>query len=251
MGMLLITAAMLAAAQDVETVEVEVVEGARPQVLFMQIAKTRDETAAKAAERFDARDTDGNGYLEGEERHAMGLKVANLEMLEGDLELPKHMKMRHRVKMEPGEMFAKIDTDGNGAISKEEFEAHHKDHGQHAMPRVMLKRSPEGEVDGEREVVVNRWVSEDGDEVKKEVIVKRLGEGGEWTTEDRKKVMLERVEKLAAAADEDADGDGRVSRQEAIDKALERFDAMDKDGDGVLDEGENVFVMKRVVERKD
>lgn len=250
MGIFLITAAMLAAAQDAEIVEVEVVDDAEPQVLFMQIAKTRAETEERAAARFDERDKDGNGYLEGDERRAMGLRMPHMAMMRHGAMSPMP-EMPHRMKMDPAEMFAKIDSDGDGSISKEEFEAHHKDHDGHAMPRVKMHRIEGGEGEGERQVVVNRWTSEDGGEAKEEVIVRRLGEGGEWTTDDGHKVMLERAKKLAEAANEDADGDGRVSRDEAIGKALERFDAMDKDGDGMLDEGENVFVLKRVVERKD
>lgn len=247
MGMLLITAAMLAAAQDAEIVEIDVVEGPKPHVMFMQIARTREETAAKAAEMFDKRDADANGYLEGEERSALNLDMPHVALMRGNPPTPRAMPVPHRVKMEPDEMFAKIDTNGDGTISKEEFEAHHKDHGEHAMPRVTMHRVPG--IDARREVVVERIVT-DGEEASEEVIIRHMGDGGEWTTENHK-IMLERVEKLAAASNEDADGDGRVSRQEAIDKALERFDAMDKDGDGTLGEGENMFVMKRVVERQD
>lgn len=247
MGILLITAAMLAGAQDAEIVEFEVVDGAKPHVMFMQIAKTREETAAKAAELFDKRDADGNGYLEGEERSALNLDMPHVALMRGNPPMPPAPPMPHRMKMEPGDMFAKIDTNGDGSVSKEEFEAHHKDHCEHVMPRVSMHRVPG--IDAKREVIVERIVT-DGEETREEVIIRHMGDGGEWNTEHHK-VMLERVEKLAEASSEDADGDGRVSRQEAIDKALERFDAMDKDGDGTLGEDENVFVLKRAVELKD
>lgn len=269
MGMLLITAAMLVCVQD-QQIEVEVVDTGEPHVMVMQIADTREQTEAKAAERFAARDADGNGYLEGEERRAIGLDLPHLPrmaMMEGH-------PMPAMPKMDPAEMFAKIDSDGNGSISREEFAAHHEAHGEgHAMPRVMMHRI-EREGEGPHEVTVNRWITKDGED-KEEVIVKRLGEGealelksgegekhvvvrrmregGEWTDAEGKTVMLDRVGKIADWASEDADGDGRVSREEAIAKALERFDAMDKDGDGTLGEDErvNVFAFRRMVERKD
>lgn len=273
----MMTAALLASAQDTN-IEVEVVEAA-PQrhVMVMQIARTREETAAKAGERFDARDADGSGYLEGDEIHALGMTMPHVAMVDGEMKLPR-VAMRHREAMDPDKMFDKIDTDGNGWIGRDEFEAHHKDHGAmggHAMPKVMMRHKRgeghEAGKEGERHVVINRFVTEDGETQTEDVIVKKLGEGetlelegenskqrvfvrrmgdgGSWTNDEGRKLALERIEKMVAQQSEDADGDGRVSREEAIAKALERFDAMDKDGDGKLGEDERMHVFKRVVER--
>lgn len=249
MGMLLITAAMLAAAQDVEIVEIEVLDKSSPHIMFMQIAKTREETAAKAAELFDQRDTDENGYLEGEERHFVSLDMPHIAMVRDRHLIPPGPDVPHQPKMSATNMFSNIDKDGDGSISREEFEDHHKHHGRHTLPSPTVHPVPGGSMDDDRRVVVERIVRDDA-EPKKKIIVKRL-EDVEWNNVEGRNVMLERVQKMAEASDEDADGDGRVSRQEAIDKALERFDAMDEDGDGKLDESENVYVMKSVVERKD
>lgn len=265
MTILLIAAALVAAPQDTQIEIVEMRDAPQPRVFMMRLADTREETARQAAELFDARDKDKNGYLEGEE-----LAMAHGGMMMGmpGHPMPPMPPMAHHEAMDPAKMFDKIDTDGNGAISREEFAAHHKDHAMPAMPMMIHKREGHGAAphDGAKPMVVHRKVERDGDKETHEVIVergdapagedvqvfvRRMGEGGEWADTEGRKLQLEKIEQWVASAKEDADGDGRVSRQEAIDKALSRFDALDKDGDGTLGEDERVHVFARVVEHRD
>lgn len=250
-----------ALAQD-ETVEIEidevVADGEGHQVQFFgfhEMAGTREEAAANAEARFAERDKDGNGVLEGDELHRFQFRMPAGAMMLREKgaamhpmpPMPPMPRMAMRMSMEPGKMFDEIDTDGNGSISREEFEAHHENHGagegHHVMRRMEL---PEGE----GHVTINRWTQDEKDGEHREVIVRRIGDGGSWTSEDGRTVAIERIEKLLGGR-EDADSDGKITREEAVASALARFDAMDKDGDGTLSDEERPHIVRRVVEIKE
>jgi Ca2+-binding protein (EF-Hand superfamily) len=95
--------------------------------------------------------------------------------------------------------FARIDTDGDGAISRGEFRA----------------------------LQAARWTQID-----------RNGDGY-LTEDDFPRIAAARASaQLAAMASVDADGDGRISRDELLDGPAPLFQQADQDGDGLVTRAE-------------
>lgn len=81
---------------------------------------TRAEVLERAAQSFDEADTDGDGTLSRDEMKARAKNMK--EMHEARKEARGEFKpgeMRHK---SPEDVFAKIDADGNGEITKSEFD---------------------------------------------------------------------------------------------------------------------------------
>lgn len=225
-SLLAFSAALPAAAQEQDS------DASEEKVVIVELDDdaglelTRDEAAKRAGDRFDRLDRDKDGYLSEDERTVMprmhrmewkerqageeGAKVR--EMVERRVQVERlHEKApkdgeEHNVVIrrigghDPAKMFDEIDSDGDGMISREEFEAHHKDH---PMPMAMTMDMPrmmtwEGRIDGPRNHF--RFMGPDSFD-------------------------------LDSA---DANGDGKISRQEMIDNAQRKFDEADKDGNGTL-----------------
>jgi Ca2+-binding EF-hand superfamily protein len=138
--------------------------------------KTRAEVEARVKARFAALDLNNDGFLTPDELH------------------------RRAGEERADRLFAMMDKDGNGQISKAEFEAFHADHPR--GPRFAhghdLRRA------GMRMMHMHR-----------QMLARR---------------MFER---------EDADHDGKISLAEAEKAALDRFDGIDSNHDGVISEAEH------------
>jgi hypothetical protein len=140
------------------------------------------------------------------------------------------------------EMFARLDADGNGVVTREEMHAMAEAHGDGPM-RI---RHPGGEGGpGERDVVIIRR-GPDGETINVE------GGPGEWTSEDgHRRIIIggpdqegedgERhvmVFRHSAEGGLDSDGDGRWTFEEMVAPMREHFNQLDANGDGFVDESE-------------
>lgn len=114
----------------------------------------------------------------------------------------------------PRHGFAKLDSDGDGVISRDEFLAQHQ--------------SRFAKVDA------------DGDGIISEEEKATVEEARQAKREERRAKLRERREKARekTLAEFDANGDGQLDASEREAVALNRFDRMDKNGDGVLSEDE-------------
>jgi len=165
-------------------------------------------------------DKDGSGDISKEEF----MNVFGVDMPE--------MRRRARAKFgSPEESFAKIDPNGDGSVSPEEFEKACAD--LNIPPANAKKLLKEADTDGSGEISPEEWeaAAKMSEKELQQAMAKNLGAGG------------------AAAADAmDADGDGKVSADElkkglkkagATDEEAEQFaKEMDKDGDGKVDADE-------------
>ncbi len=140
---------------------------------------TRMQVTQKSAERFKKMDLNSDGVLD----------LADQEL---------------RRK----QMIARIDTDGNGAISKAE-----RDAAREARQARRAERRAERGVEGERRGF--------GKGEKRGMRGMRGGKGGKFAGGG----MMARA---------DADGDGRLTLQEFQSHALERFDRADANNDGTV-----------------
>lgn len=171
------------------------------------------------------------------------------------------------------EMFARLDADSNGVVSREEMQAHAEammgEHraeftGEDGERIVIRRRGPGGEGlpmtwhgeggPGERDVVIIRrgadgetidleggpgdWTSEDG---RRRIIVREVGpDGGPLVVGDHgeggeRHVMVFRH---SAEGGLDSDGDGRWTFEEMVAPMREHFNQLDANGDGFVDEAE-------------
>ena len=160
------------------------------------------------------------------------------------------------------EMFARLDADANGVVTREEMQAMASAHGGHGEftgedgERIVIRRhGPGGEGGpmvfhgeggpGERDVVIIRR-GPDGETINVE------GGPGEWTSEDghrriiiggpghegddgERHVMVFRHDSEGGL---DADGDGRWTFEEMVAPMREHFSQLDANGDGFVDEAE-------------
>ena len=151
-------------------------------------------------------------------------------------------------------MFARLDADSNGVVTREEMAAMAEAHGDGPM-RFRLQ-GPEGEGPmffhgeggpGEHDVVIIRrgpdgetvnvegpgggeWVSEDGE---RRIVIRQHGpDGGEG---GERHVMVFRH---GAEGGLDSDGDGRWTFEEMVAPMREHFNQLDANGDGFVDEAE-------------
>ncbi len=159
------------------------------------------------------------------------------------------------------EMFARLDADGNGVVTREEMhataQAHHAEFTSEDGNRVVIRRHGPG---GEGGPMV--WEGEGGPGERQVVIVRRGpggetvdiqgGPGGEWTSEDGQRRIIisgpghesedgERhvmVFRHSAEGGLDSDGDGRWSFEEMVAPMREHFNQLDANGDGFVDEAE-------------
>lgn len=151
--------------------------------------RTRAEVESRVRDQFARLDANKDGVLTADELHPHRPPDADRQA------------MRDR-------MFAALDKDGNGQISKAEFDAFHADH-MHAH------RGPDGA----------SLAHVDGQPGMEHRLMHRMhGRHG----------MMARM-MLAHA---DADHDGKVTLTEAEKAALERFDRIDANHDGVISDAE-------------
>lgn len=171
----------------------------------------------------------------------------------GHMEIGEDGLTREAFMARHTEMFARLDADGNGVVTRDEMAAMAEAHGD--LPMRIRRHGPDGEGGpmvfhgeggpGEREVVIIRrgpdgetinieggpgaWTSEDG---QRRIIIGGPGHEGE---DGDRHVMVFRH---SAEGGLDADGDGRWSFEEMVAPMREHFNQLDANGDGFVDESE-------------
>lgn len=154
----------------------------------MRLPATRAEVKAQVDAHFAALDRNHDGFVTPDELPMRAMADMGRGGMRGSA--PNKDALDH--------MFAMMDKDGNGQISKAEFDAFHAD-GMH------MRHSSHEE----------------------------HGPGTDAGMHDRRDMMVAMLFRHA-----DANQDGKVSRAEAEAAALARFDRADTDHDGVLSEAE-------------
>ena len=114
----------------------------------------------------------------------------------------------------PRHGFSKMDSDGDGVISKDEFLARHQ--------------SRFAQVDTDGDGVVSEDEKAAAKEARRAKREERRAKIKERREQAREKIL----------AEFDANGDGQLDASEREAVALNRFERMDKNGDGVLSEDE-------------
>ena len=178
--------------------------------------ETRDDVVAHVREMFAKLDTNKDGFVTREEADAAHQAMAG-EMSE---KFARHFAEGGMPHPDRGAMFDKLDTNKDGSISRQEFMSAKPDiHEQ----RVMIMRDGEGPVDIE------------GGPGKPHVKIMRMDMG---------MGMHGRMFESA-----DANHDGKLSRQEMTNAALQHFDMADANHDGKLTPDERMQMHQRWKEK--
>ena len=179
----------------------------------MEAPKTRAEVEARVKERLAKLDVNKDGFITPDELHHHGMHPGG----------PGHDGAAGADRVDPKDradrMFALMDADKNGQISKAEFEAFHAAH---------RPGGPDGGRDGRERFA--RW-----------------GGGprrGMWMMHMRREMMAHRM-----FEQEDANHDGKVSLAEAEKAALDRFDKVDTNHDGVISDAERDAARQQMAAR--
>lgn len=183
------------------------------------------------------------------------------------LDIPEGGLTREAFEARHGEMFARLDADSNGVVTREEMAAMAAAHGGGAGRAMVFHGdgAEEVELDGNGE-----WTSEDGS---RHVVVRRRGPGDEpleieWENTNveggeggQRRIVIRRrgpdgetvdvheepgeggerhvmVFRHGAEGGLDADGDGRWSFDEMAAPLREHFNHLDANHDGFVDEAE-------------
>lgn len=80
---------------------------------------TKAEAIEKAVERFETADVDGNGILTGEELRKGAKKMR--DKLKGGKEDRRGEDRKAHPQRDASKLFERLDVDGNGSLSEEEF----------------------------------------------------------------------------------------------------------------------------------
>jgi hypothetical protein len=167
---------------------------------------TRAEVQAQVAAQFAGLDRNKDGFLTPDE-------------LPG-LPMPPHARGGPEDKGRLDRLFAMMDKDGNGEISKTEFDAFHTDH-------MRTWRTADGGGPDDRAIAGGNHPMPDAARMER---WKRFAEG----------MMFRHA---------DANHDGKVSLAEAQTAALARFDKIDTNHDGMLSDAEREAGRARMAER--
>lgn len=155
------------------------------------------------------------------------------------MEFPEGGLTREAFDARHAEMFARMDADGNGVVTREEIDAMH-------AARASAGHFEWSGEDGERRVIVRRHgdggepIVLGGEGGEREIVLLRRGdgEGGAMAMhhgDGERHVMVFRHE---AEGGLDADGDGRWTFEEMVAPMREHFNQLDANRDGFVDESE-------------
>lgn len=171
----------------------------------------------------------------------------------GHMEVGEEGLTREAFMARHTEMFARLDADGNGVVTRDEMAAMAEAHGD--LPMRIRRHGPGGEGGpmvfhgeggpGERDIVIIRR-GPDGETINIE------GGPGEWTSEDgHRRIIIGgpghegedgdrhvMVFRHSAEGGLDSDGDGRWTFEEMVAPMREHFSQLDSNGDGFVDEAE-------------
>lgn len=156
------------------------------------------------------------------------------------------------------EMFARLDADGNGVVTREEMHAMAEAHGDLPMrirhpggeggpmvfhgeggpgerDVVIIRRGPDGETINVEGPGGGEWTSEDG---QRRIIIREHGPDGEHADHGEGGERHVMVFRHGAEGGLDSDGDGRWTFEEMVAPMREHFNQLDANGDGFVDEVE-------------
>ena len=91
----------------------------RTLTLDLEVSLTKAEAIEKAVERFDAADVDGDGILTGEELRKGAKKMR--DKVKGGKEGRRGEDRKAHPQRDASKLFERLDADGNGSLSEEEF----------------------------------------------------------------------------------------------------------------------------------
>lgn len=158
------------------------------------------------------------------------------------------------------EMFARLDADGNGVVTREEMsvmaEAHgdgpmrfrlrgpgdeggpmvfHGEGGPGERDIVIIRRGPDGETVNIEGPGGGEWTSEDG---QRRIVIREHGPEGEHGEHGEGAERHVMVFRHGAEGGLDSDDDGRWTFEEMVAPMREHFNQLDANGDGFVDEAE-------------
>lgn len=177
----------------------------------------------------------------------------------GHMEIGEDGLTREAFMARHTEMFARLDADGNGVVTRDEMAAMAEAHGD--LPMRIRRHGPGGEGGpmvfhgeggpGERDVVIIRrgpdgetinveggpgeWTSEDG---QRRIVIREHGPDGEHGEHGEGGERHVMVFRHGAEGGLDSDGDGRWTFEEMVAPMREHFNQLDANGDGFVDESE-------------
>ena len=171
---------------------------------------------------------------------------------------------RNEVVAHVREMFAKLDTNRDGFVTREEAEAAHKMMGGEMREKLTARREGHGmahhdagamfdRLDTNHDGMISRQEFDAHAQVREErrVVMMHGGPDGTPGMPEMKKIhemgmrMHERMFEMA-----DANHDGKVSLQEMTDAALRHFDMADANHDGRITPEERMQIHQRMKEMK-